>query len=151
METLDYDNLIQTALRGVVRQTLDSVLKHGLPGSHHFYITFRTDRKDVTMPDYLREQHPNEVTIVLQHQFWDLEVFSDHFNVTLSFNNSHEPLSIPYIALVSFMDPSVKFGLQFTPEAPAKPLSSPPGTKEKKDEQKDNIVTLESFRNKAPK
>ncbi len=151
MSSLDYDFLIQTALRNVVRKTLDFVLSEGLPGNHHFYITFRTDRKDVVMPDYLREQHPDEVTVVIQHQFWDLEVLPDRFSVTLSFNNAHERLSVPYIALVSFMDPSVKFGLQFTPEEPKDPIPGAAGSKDGDKEHKDNIVTLETFRGKKPK
>lgn len=150
MDTLDYDKLIQEALRDVVRKTLQNVSKKGLPGNHHFYITFRTDRGDVVMPEYLREQHPDEVTVVLQHQFWDLNIEERSFSVTLSFNGHHERLVVPYGALVSFMDPSVKFGLQFTPDEPdSRP--TPPAHKEDKDDKKpdaksDNIVTLASFR-----
>ncbi|MBP6986434.1 MAG: hypothetical protein KBB83_07615 [Alphaproteobacteria bacterium] len=155
MNSLDYDTLIQEALRDVVRKTLQSVSKKGLPGNHHFYITFRTDRADVTMPDYLRQQHPDEVTVVLQHQFWDLSIEEKLFSVTLSFNGHHERLVIPYGALVSFMDPSVKFGLQFTPDEPG--LNAPALSKktdaadekssEEKSKDKSNVVTLSAFRN----
>lgn len=160
MNSLDYDALIQEALRDVVRKTLQSVSKKGLPGNHHFYITFRTDRSDVVMPDYLREQHPDEVTVVLQHQFWDLNIEDKFFSVTLSFNGHHERLVIPYGALVSFMDPSVKFGLQFTPDEPAagapKPTKKPADKEEKQTEtsaatKSDNVVTLAAFRNDKKK
>lgn len=154
MDGLDYDELIQEALRDVVKKTLQTVSKKGLPGNHHFYITFRTDRSDVVMPAYLREQHPDEVTVVLQHQFWDLSIDPSSFSVTLSFNGHHEKLVIPYGALVSFMDPSVKFGLQFTPdeESAAKPTPPKKGTKKDDDSpvemgaKSDNVVTLASFR-----
>ncbi len=154
MDGLDYDELIQEALRDVVRKTLQAVSKKGLPGNHHFYITFRTDRSDVVMPEYLREQHPDEVTVVLQHQFWDLNIENSSFSVTLSFNGHHERLVVPYGALVSFMDPSVKFGLQFTPEEPGSSITPPPKKGESKTEaitntpgvKTDNIVTLASFR-----
>ena len=157
MDSIDYDSLIQEALRSVVRNTLGTVIASGLPATHHFYITFRTDRDDVIMPSYLREQHPDEVTIVLQHQFWDLEVDAHKFSVTLSFNGMQERLSVPFTALVSFMDPSVKFGLQFLPEnPPTSTLESPDAANSKskkksgkgKKGSKDNIVTLDTFRKK---
>lgn len=160
MDGLDYDELIQEALRDVVRKTLQSVSKKGLPGNHHFYITFRTDRSDVVMPEYLREQHPDEVTVVLQHQFWDLNIENSQFSVTLSFNGHHERLVVPYGALVSFMDPSVKFGLQFTPDeqttaAPPKPskktISKEEPTVVPAGVKGDNVVTLASFRNDKKK
>lgn len=150
MNTLNYDQLIQEALRGVVRKSLEAVAKEGLPGNHHFYISFRTDRQDVKMPEHLREKHPSEVTIVLQHQFWDLEVQAKGFGVSLSFNGAQERLYIPYAALVSFMDPSVKFGLQFVPDeeeveaGPSLSTVSPNPTKGKDG----NVVTLDSFRKK---
>lgn len=155
MDTLDYDELIQEALRDVVRKTLKSVSTRGLPGNHHFYITFRTDRHDVIMPEYLREQHPDEVTVVLQHQFWDLNIENESFSVTLSFNGHHERLTVPYGALVSFMDPSVKFGLQFTPAEPSEAMPVPTKGEDGKTGdgpgKKDNIVTLSSFRNNKKK
>jgi len=158
VDSLDYDQLIQEALRDVVRKTLQTVSKKGLPGNHHFYITFRTDRNDVVMPEYLRDQHPDEVTVVLQHQFWDLNIDNASFSVTLSFNGHHERLVIPYGALVSFMDPSVKFGLQFTPEEPAAGKPTPPHNGDDDNAhlkqpgvKTDNIVTLASFRNDKKK
>lgn len=146
VDSLDYDGLIQEALRDVVKRTLGIVLKSGLPGNHHFYITFRTDRRDVSMPDYLREQHPDEVTVVLQHQYWDLVVGDKEFSVTLSFNGKQERLTIPYGALVSFMDPSVKFGLQFTPDEYAEPIRPTGGGS---DGKHTNVVTLDTFRKKT--
>jgi uncharacterized protein len=112
-DSLHYDKMVETALRGVVRQALASVVEQGLPGSHHFYLTFRTNHPDVEIADRLHAQYPQEMTIVLQHQFWGLEVTDEYFVVNLSFSNVPERLKVPYAALVSFVDPSVKFGLQF--------------------------------------
>ncbi len=112
-DSLHYDKMVETALRGVVRQALASVVDQGLPGNHHFYLTFRTSHPDVEIADRLHAQYPQEMTIVLQHQFWGLEVTDEHFVVNLSFSNVPERLKVPYAALVSFVDPSVKFGLQF--------------------------------------
>ena len=111
----DYEHLVQESLRSVVSEALTQVSKGGLPGNHHFYISFRTDYPGVDLPDYLLEQYPEEITIVLQYEFWDLEVEEDSFFVTLCFNYIHERLTIPLQAIVSFVDPSVKFGLQFSP------------------------------------
>lgn len=110
---LRYDQMVEDALRGVVRRALTEAAVSGLPGDHHFYVTFRTDTPAVKIPPHLRSQYPREMTIVLQHQFWGLEVTDDSFTVTLSFGGKHEPLFIPYDAIVSFADPSVKFALQF--------------------------------------
>lgn len=112
-DELHYDVMVETALRGVVRQALAQVAEHGLPGEHHFYVTFRSEHPDVVMPDSLRERYPREMTIVLQYQFWDLEVGEDAFAVTLTFNNVSERLHVPFEAVVAFADPSVRFGLQF--------------------------------------
>jgi len=110
---LRYDLLVEAALRGVVRAALAEVARDGLPGDHHFYITFESFRPDVGLPERLRERYPREMTIVLQHQYWDLEVGQDSFTVTLSFNDIPEKLVIPYAAVTAFADPSVRFGLQF--------------------------------------
>ena len=114
-DTLQYDKMVEGALRGVVREALIFVSKNGLPGNHHFYLTFRTDHPGVDISDALRAQYPNDMTVVLQHQYWGLEVNDDHFVVNLSFSNMPERLQVPYAALMSFVDPSVKFGLQFQP------------------------------------
>lgn len=112
-DELQYDVMVENALRGVVRQALEQVAESGLPGEHHFYITFRTDHTGVEMSRALREQYPREITIVLQYQFWDLTVGHEAFTVTLSFNNRSEYLHVPFDAVIAFADPSVRFGLQF--------------------------------------
>lgn len=117
-EHLRYDRMVERALRGVVREALSHVAQHGLPGNHHFYLTFRTNFPGVELPDYLRAQYPAEMTIVLQYQFYGLEVDDTAFAVTLSFNNVHERLVIPFAAVTTFADPSVNFALQFQPLGP---------------------------------
>lgn len=114
METdpLRYDTWIEEALRGVIRRTLGYAAEHGLPGEHHFYLTYRTDADGVEVPGYLKAEHPDEMTVVLQHQFEDLVVNEDAIWVTLRFNGKPERLRIPFEAVVSFADPSVNFGLQ---------------------------------------
>lgn len=122
-DPLNYQALTEEALRGVVRQALTVAAQRGLPGQHHFYLTFRTACPGVQLADSLRERHPEEMTIVLQHQFWSLEVTDRQFSVTLSFNGQHERLVIPFAAVTAFVDPSVQFGLQFSVAAPP---TSPP-------------------------
>jgi hypothetical protein len=112
-DELGYDRIVERQLRGVAREVLAQVATKGLPGDHHFYITFRTDHSGVSIGPGLKAQFPKEITIVLQHQFWGLEVTDEAFAVTLSFSGKHERLHVPFEALVSFTDPSVKFGLQF--------------------------------------
>lgn len=115
-DLLRYDRMVEGALRGVVREAIEEVMENGLPGEHHFYITFLTDYPGVEIPDYLRERYPGEMTIVLQYQFYDLEVDENSLlRVTLSFNNQPEKLVIPLAAISIFADPSVNFALQFQP------------------------------------
>jgi hypothetical protein len=105
---------MQDALRGVVRAALQEAANpRGLPGKHHFYITFRTGAPGVVIPDHLRARYRDEMTIVLEHQFWDLEVYADRFRVILKFSGQPHPITIPLTAITRFFDPSVKFGLQF--------------------------------------
>jgi hypothetical protein len=111
---LDYGRLVERALRRVVRDALEVVAEQGLPGQHHFYITFRTDHPDVVIDDGLHARYPTEMTIVLQHEFWGLEVLPERFGVTLTFGGAPQRLEIPYDAVRVFADPSVEFGLQFT-------------------------------------
>lgn len=118
-DLMRYDQMVETALRGVVRKALEHARDQGLPGDHHFYLTFRTTASGVSIPDYLHDQYPEEMTIVLQHQFWDLVVEDDFFSVTLSFKNRPAELRVPYAALSAFVDPSVKFGLQFNADSAA--------------------------------
>jgi hypothetical protein len=112
-DQIRYDLLTQQALRGVVRSVLADAAKKGLPGEHHFYITFDTQADDVRISDRLRGQYPEEMTIILQHQFWDLAVTEVGFDVGLSFGGIPEKLSVPFEAINGFFDPSVQFGLQF--------------------------------------
>lgn len=165
-----YDRLVEEALRSVVRTALTEAAINGLPGDHHFYITFKTQLAGVDIPAFLRQKYEDEMTIVLQHQFWGLKVTEDRFEVLLSFNDVHEKLSIPFTAITGFVDPSVKFGLQFqvaeeakaqeTPEGVAaftpaeKPAAAPEATAEEPAEESAvsengaNVVTLDKFRKK---
>jgi uncharacterized protein len=126
-DLIRYDLLTQQALRGVVRSVLGDVAKKGLPGDHHFYISFNTEADGVRMSERLRAQYPQEMTIILQHQFWDLTVTEQGFDVGLSFGGMMERLSIPFDAINGFFDPSVQFGLQFedVTEAQAQAQSKP--------------------------
>lgn len=112
-DMLRYDLMIEAALRDVVREALETVVRDGLPGEHHFYITFLTKFPGVEIPDYLRKQYPEEMTIVLQFQFFGMKVEDDKLYVTLSFNNIKETLVVPIDAITTFADPSVNFALQF--------------------------------------
>jgi hypothetical protein len=113
-DMIGYDHLMQDALRSVVRAALQEAANpRGLPGKHHFYITFRTHAPGVIIPEHLRTRYPDEMTIVLEHQFWDLEVYADRFRVILKFSGQPHPITIPLSAITRFFDPSVKFGLQF--------------------------------------
>ena len=110
---LSYEKMVEDALRGVLRQALKITEAQGLPGSHHFYITFDTTHPGVKIADTLKAQHPTEMTIVLQHQFWDLKVGQDSFEITLSFSGVSQRLFVPFAAVTAFADPHAKFGLQF--------------------------------------
>src|SRR6201995_1174131 len=108
-----YDALARDALRGVLRRVLADAAEHGLPGEHHFFITFLSTAEGVKLSPGLLAQYPEEMTIILQHQFWDLTVLEDRFEVGLSFGGIPERLVVPFSAIKSFFDPSVQFGLQF--------------------------------------
>ena len=128
-----YDVLARDALRGVLRRVLSDAAAHGLPGDHHFFITFLSTAEGVKLSSRLLAQYPDEMTIILQHQFWDLVVTEDRFEVGLSFGGIPERLIVPFAAIKSFFDPSVQFGLQFdpaeaAPEAPAKNLPAAPAS-----------------------
>ena len=112
-DLIGYNTLVEDGLRSVVREALRRVAEEGWPGTHHAYITFKTAAPGVEVPDFLQTRYPDELTIVLQHQFWGLEVEDDHFSVTLSFNKVGHRIVVPFAALTSYADPSVKFGLQF--------------------------------------
>lgn len=111
--SIDYGNLMHEAMRGLIQKVLTGVSKTGLPGKHHFFITFDTMHPDVELADWLSDRYPGDMTIVLEHWFENLEVSDDGFSVTLNFGDSPEPLYIPYDAIRTFVDPSVEFGLRF--------------------------------------
>jgi hypothetical protein len=130
-DQIRYDVLARDALRGVLRRVLTDAAEHGLPGEHHFYITFLSHADGVKISPRLLSQYPQEMTIILQHQFWDLVVTEDRFEVGLSFGGIPERLVVPFAAIKSFLDPSVQFGLQFEPseaatETPAAKLPAVP-------------------------
>jgi hypothetical protein len=111
---INYELLVENALKDVVRSALMITQETGLPGETHFFITFNTNQDDVNIPDRLKESHPDKMTIIIQHQFWDLVVDQSHFEITLSFGGQKEHLSVPFTAITEFNDPSAGFGLQFT-------------------------------------
>ncbi|MBP9752310.1 MAG: hypothetical protein KBD31_00655 [Proteobacteria bacterium] len=115
---IDYESLVHSALRDVVKNILKEVAINGLPKDHHFYICFATPHPLVQLPDYLHDEYPEDMTIVLQHEYWDLVVDDTGFSITLCFDEIHERIVIPFDSIISFVDPSVKFGLQFNPVYP---------------------------------
>lgn len=173
-DLLEYPKMMERAVRGVLREALSIAAEHGLSGQHHFYITFRTEAPGVSISDQLRAQYPVEMTIVLENQFWDLEIGEECFSVSLSFNRVPQQLVIPFEAVTSFVDPSVKFGLQFgtqpdgaetaapdTPAAEAEPEQADDGAPEDGEDSAPEdgedsgentdggqVITLDSFRKK---
>jgi hypothetical protein len=158
-EILQYNVMVEAALRAVVRQALTEVAEVGLPGNHHFYITFRTAHPGVQVPDYLRSRYPTEMTIVLQFQFYDLQVDDNALSVTLTFNNAPERLIIPLRAITVFADPSVNFVLPFQPaevvvaakKTRAKPQAAVKTTEDGDkavEEKTGEVVSLDKFRKK---
>ncbi|VBB69666.1 hypothetical protein RIEGSTA812A_PEG_1139 [invertebrate metagenome] len=161
---LHYEKIVEGALRRVVREVLAVTEQQGLPGVHHFYITFRTRYPGVVIARHLLERYPDEMTIVLQNQFWGLEVGEGGFAVTLSFNRLNERLQVPFAAITAFADPSAKFGLQFNVESGMEPPSPVPylpkedtrallGTSEldrshEGDDRVGNVIALDAFRKK---
>ncbi len=161
---LPYDLWAETALREVVARALEHAERYGLPGAHHFFITFRTDQKGVEMPARLRAQYPREITIVLQHQFWDLtfDRARARFSVGLSFGGVPNKITVPLAAISAFADPAVQFGLQFrVPEAPAETApadviaeadaaESETGADETPPPETPQVVQLAAFRKRPP-
>ena len=149
-DLFQYEKMVENALRGVVRDALQRAAREGLKSAHHFYIGFDTHMPGVVIPDHLRTRYPDEMTIVLQHQFWDLEIAEEGFSVTLSFHKQLERLVIPFAAIRSFADPSVSFALEFAvpelkPAAGTVPvLVEAPPEPEKKSTA--DVVALDSFR-----
>jgi hypothetical protein len=149
-DLLRYDKMVEAALRGVVREALASTAASGLPGAHHFFITIDTRFPGLVLPDFLLKQYPEEMTVVLEHQFWDLLVEEEKFSVSLSFKDRTERLVIPFAAITGFADPSVKFGLQFqaTKDAEAPDATPAPEAKPAVKGAKGEVVTLDTFRKK---
>jgi hypothetical protein len=157
-DLMGYDKLVEDALRGAMVAALRRAAEQGLPGDHHFYISFRTDDPGVDIGARLKATHPEEMTIVLQHQYWDLEVGDQGFSVALSFNQMRQTLTVPYAAVTAFADPSVKFGLQFHGGAEAGEIASridlaePPAPAEAADAPASrlsaDVVALDTFRKK---
>ncbi|HEY2070247.1 MAG TPA: ClpXP protease specificity-enhancing factor SspB [Rhizomicrobium sp.] len=161
---IGYQALTDAALRGVVRDALRRVEKQGLIANHHFRITFKTQFAGVDIPDFLRDQYPEEMTVILQHQFWGLKVKDDIFEVTLSFKKVPATLVIPFAALTQFVDPGVDFGLQFReigadgklkppsaiapPVGADKPTTTPPDGEPEKPAAPGEVVSLDAFRKK---
>lgn len=158
---IPYDEIVQEALRAVVGRVLGEIERGGseLPGNHHFYITFKTGAAGVSIPAHLKERFPDEMTIVLQNKFWDLEVRPDGFTVGLSFNQIPAKLEIPFAAITAFVDPAVDFGLQFqasSEEMEAEPHESaendgehgPSGGDDKAGDDGSNVVTVDFGRKK---
>lgn len=150
-DEMGYEAMAQNALRGVVRAALErAAMPEGLPGDHHFYITFKTRAKGVSVPPDVAEKYPDEITVVMQHQYWDLTIGDEGFSVLLKFGGQPKKLTTPWEAVVRFYDPSVQFLLQFeAPEIPTEP--------EPEDEPEDpqppvddgpKVVSLDQFRKK---
>jgi uncharacterized protein len=165
-DLIGYQRLVERALRGVVRDALAGIAQNGLPGRHHVYVTFRTDHPGVVIADALRARYPREMTIVVQFEYWGLEVDDEGFGITLSFNNTPQRLWVPFAAIRLFTDPTAEFGLQFNvPEseerapalvpAPAPLVSevTPPDAEAEEEAAADEpsaekVVSLDRFRSK---
>jgi hypothetical protein len=153
---IGYEALVESALRGVVREALRKVESQGLIGGHHLFITYKTRAAGVDMPDFLREQYPEEITIVLQNKFWGLKVGDDVFEVTLTFQKVPASLRVPYKAITAFADAGTKFGLQFGPQAkvPGPAATEPAVVREPKlasepaTQTESQVVSLDKFRKK---
>lgn len=149
-DLMRYDQLFKDALRGVVRVALERAASpEGLPAPHHFYITFKTGAPGVILPDDLKDKYPDEMTIVLKTRFWDLEVAQEQFSVRLTFNGVPAQLTIPYLAVTRFLDPTVPFRLEFEVAAPEAPVAEPdPAPEEESAGGGGEVLSLDAFRKK---
>jgi len=156
-DTLDYGSLMHRAMRGLIFNVLEQVRDHGLPGNHHFFITFDTTHPDVQLADWLKDRYPAEMTVVIQHWFDNLEVREDGFSITLNFGDQPEPIQIPFDAIQTFVDPSVEFGLRFEnqdmdeieEESEAdetEPRAEATETSDEEPRQEAEVVSLDQFR-----
>ena len=149
---IDYGNLMHQAMRGLIQNVLNDVAANGLPGDHHFFITFDTMHPDVEIADWLSDRYPDEMMVVIQHWYDNLDVTNDGFSVTLNFGDTPEPLYIPYDAIKTFVDPSVEFGLRFEsqddelPDEHEAPMDEMVEEPDDDAPQEAEIVSLDSFR-----
>ncbi len=152
-KSIDYGNLMHRAMRGLIKEVLSDVAADGLPGAHHFFITFDTMHPDVEIADWLSDRYPDEMTVVMQHWYKDLDVGDEGFSVTLNFGSTPEPLYIPYDAIKTFVDPSVEFGLRFDThddeDEDLEPVDDDilsPAPEPEPEQPAADIVSLDSFR-----
>jgi len=156
-DTLDYGSLMHRAMRGLIFNVLEQVRDHGLPGNHHFFITFDTTHPDVQLADWLKDRYPAEMTVVIQHWFDNLVVREDGFSITLNFGDQPEPIQIPFDAIQTFVDPSVEFGLRFENQDmdeieveaeadEAEPSAEATETSYEAPRQEAEVVSLDQFR-----
>ena len=144
--SIDYGNLMHRALRGLIQTVLSDVAAHGLPGAHHFFITFDTTVEGVEMAQWLRTRYPGEMTIVIQHWFDNLTVTDEGFTITLNFGDNPEPMVIPFDAVRTFVDPSVEFGMRFETHAEEEDDDEDPEDDPPTPPQDAQIVRLDKFR-----
>ena len=151
-DEIDYGNLMHNAMRSLIQDVLTEVKNNGLPGEHHFFITFDTNHTGVEMASWLKDRYPTEITVVMQHWYDDLEVKDDGFSVTLNFGDTPEHLVIPYEAILTFVDPSVEFGLRFETNEEdedtdeQKPTVSKESNKDDTKKETGQVVSLDKFR-----
>ena len=151
-DEIDYGNLMHNAMRSLIQDVLTEVENNGLPGEHHFFITFDTNHAGVEMASWLKDRYPTEITVVMQHWYDDLEVKDDGFSVTLNFGDTPEHLVIPYEAILTFVDPSVEFGLRFETNEEdeetdeQKPTVSKESDKVDTKKETGQVVSLDNFR-----
>ncbi len=150
-DLMNYEAMVSNALRGVMIEALETAVK-GLPGDHHFFIEFDTHHPGVRLSEQLSAQYPETMTIVLQHQYWDLDISQDEFSVGLAFGGNRNFLTVPFGSVISFADPSVNFALQFESEKAPAPVAIEPAAETETDDsagdEAEKVVTLDAFRKK---
>ena len=144
--SFNYEMMVQDALRSVVKRVLTTVQKNGLTAPNHFYISFQTDYPGVDLPEPVRRSHPDNITIVLQNQFWDLVVKEEGFEVVLTFQEVPKKIFVPFRALLGFSDPSVRFGLHFNPPEPPEEPKAKDKDKHGEKSQSSQVISLDRFR-----
>ena len=142
-QSIEYGNLMHRALRRLIQEVLEDVRDNGLPGDHHFFITFDTRHPDVNIADWLMERYPSDMTVVMQHWYDNLEITDDGFSVTLNFGDAPEPLYIPFDAIQTFVDPSVEFGLRFETAEEEDPAQGPHLVEPEEVEDEESLVAPE--------